>query len=280
MNARSVKITLALCLLFLPPVADSLRAQDSNLENAASPAPSPGRRGPGYGAPTGPAVELPTFNIQIENGQLILAPLKDRQTPWTATHEYSVPATIDNLSKYLGVIDTNLNIVLSPGVGDIVISNLKLSTRNVRAVHQAIAVSSGGAILNNDVSGANFGGMNGNGMGATLTFVGANSQSNHRPSVEVFNLTGYIQSLGKVDDKVVAQKVDELKELILFTLTDLNSSTELPNFKFHSGTKLFIVIGKPEAIEVTRKIINALSGQQRNGEVDLMLDTPPPSDQK
>lgn len=188
---------------------------------------------------------------------------------------------MDNLSKYLRAIDTNLNIVLSPDVGNITIPNLKLNTRNVIALHEAIAVASGNAIFDNSGSpGFGFVGSSENKTAPNLTFVSARSHT--RPSVEVFNLSGYIQSLGKVDDKVIAQKLDELKEIIAATVRDQNNndiSAELPNFKFHSGTKLFIVIGKPEAIEVTRKIINALSGQQPSAKTNPALDTPPPSDQ-
>jgi len=282
MNARPVKTTIALCLLSLSPLTSTLHAQDTNVENSAPIQSSPGRRGPNFGGQRGINVEtLPIFNIQIENGQLLLAPLKDHQNPWTATLDSSVPATMDNLSKYLRAIDTNLNIVLSPDVGNITIPNLKLNTRNVIALHEAIAVASGNAIFDNSGSpGFGFVGSSENKTAPNLTFVSARSHT--RPSVEVFNLSGYIQSLGKVDDKVVVQKLDELKEIIAATVRDQNNndtSAELPNFKFHSGTKLFIVIGKPEAIEVTRKIINALSGQQPSAKTNPALDTPPPSDQ-
>jgi len=288
MNARPLKITITLCLFFLSTLTGSLRAQDTGLEDANS---SPGRMGPGQGRVMagGPPV-APLFNIQIENGRLSLEPLKDKptQNPWSATLaranssapgtiDTSIPATIDNLSKYMRVIDTNLNIVLSPDVGNIVVQNLKLNTRNVGAVHEAIAVASGGAILNNG-GGGGFGRPNG--MGANLTFV--SGRSNTRPSVEVFNLTGYIQTLGKVDDTIVREKIDGLLKLTQSTLVDdmKMSPGDQPNFKFHPGTKLLIVVGKPEAIDLARKIINALPGQQPNAKADLPLDSAAPPDQK
>jgi hypothetical protein len=294
MNARTVKITLPLCLLFLSTLGDSLRAQDNNPENPAPPPAAPlVRRGPGYGGPAEAPV-APIFNIQIENGRLSLEPLRGKptQNPWSATLavadasapgtiDTSVAATMDNLSKYLRVIDTNLNIVLSPGVSDIVISDLKLNTRNARAVHEAIVVASGGAILDNGGGGGGgfFGGQNG--MGNNLTFV--NARSHDQSSIEVFNLSGYIQTLGKVDEIEVMRKIDLLQQLIRNTIQDLHhfkSAAEIPDFKFHSGTKLLIVIGKPEALEVSRKIVNALSGQSKNGEVNQLLDSPPPPAQK
>ena len=82
-----------------------------------------------------------------------------------------------------------------------------------------------------------------------------------------------------MNDDVVHQNLDELQLLIKNTLLQLDGSSDQPDFKYHPGTKLLIVIGNPEAIEVTRKIVNALSGQQKNGKEDLRLDIPPPSDQ-
>jgi hypothetical protein len=97
----------------------------------------------------------------------------------------------------------------------------------------------------------------------------------------VFNLSGYIQTLGKVDDTIVRQKIDDLMKLTKSTLVDdMNMSPDdQPNFRYHPGTKLLIVVGKPEALDLARKIISALPGQQKSGAVDLPLDTRPSSDQ-
>lgn len=269
MNARIAKLALTLCSLSLLGFANSLPAQDTNAAETPQPA-SPGRRG---GLP--PNFEAgPTFDIQIEHGELSLAAFKNIQgrNPW-GTNTSSVDATVDNLSKYLRAIDPGLNIVLSPDVGNIVIPNLKLNTRLPRSISQAVSVASGGEI--SGPIGA------GGGLGAqgdrSLTFI-ANRPRGSKSSVEVFNLSGYIQSLGKVDAAVVRQKLDELQELIATTLKELpttKESSDLPDFKYHPGTKLFIVIGKPEAIEVTRKIVNALSGQQSHGREDLLESSQP-----
>ena len=296
MNARL--LALSLCLVSALNFAASIHAQETNSGDFSQPprdtnseTPQPGalgRRGgigsiqPGSFGGGGNIESGPAFDIQIENGELSLAYFKRRgQTnPWGTTNS-TVPATIDNLSKYLRAIDPNLNIVLSPDVGNFIIPNLKLNTHTPISISRAVSVASGGAVAGPDGPGS---GMFGGGLRGTersLTFIG-NRPRESKSSVEVFNLSGYIQSLGKVDDTVIQRKLDELQEIIRSTLQDtgiITSSTD-PNFKFHPGTKLLIVIGKPEAIEVTRKIVNALSGQQKSGKEDLLLDMTPPSDQK
>jgi hypothetical protein len=235
---------------------------------------------------------LPTFDIQIANGQLSLAPLAPlanhpEVTNFWAPDAKTVPATMDNISLYLRATDPHLSVVLSPGTSGVTISNLKIKTSMLPQISDAISIASGNAVNGNGgfrPRGGFFGANGRQQIGeSTLTFTSRESESH--PTVEVFNLSGYIQTLGKVDDKVVSQKLDELQEMILSTLQDLRiykSSSDAPNFKYHPGTKLLIVIGKPEAIEVSRKIINALSGQPRNGQVDLLqsIDIPPATEQK
>ncbi len=294
MNARLLALTL--CLVSTLNLAALVHAQETNAGDVSQPHVDTdggrtqpgalGRRGPGAMQPGafgggGNFESAPTFDIQIENGELSLAPLKNApgKNPW-GTNTASVTATIDNLSKYLRAIDPNLNIVLSPDVGKLTISNLKLNTRAPISIAQAVSVASGGTIVG--PGGAGMGGFGGGLRGGerSLTFID-NERHESKPSVEVFNLSGYIQSLGKVDENVIQQKLDQLQEIIRSTLQDtgIRSSSTVPNFKYHPGTKLLIVIGKPEAIEVTRKIVNALSGQQRDGKEDPRLDTVPPPSQ-
>jgi hypothetical protein len=287
MNARIAKLFLMLCSVSLLNLS-ALRAQDTN--DSQVPQPSRGFAGrsgmpqqPGYRGPMDGPEEFPTFDIQIENGELSLAYFirREQKNPWGTTNS-TVPATIDNLSKYLRAIDPNLNIVLSPDVGKLTISNLKLNTRNPLSISQAVSVASGGTIAGSDgrMGGAFGGGLRG--AERSLTFV-ANQRHESKPSVEVFNLSGYIQTLGKVDEKVVSQKLDELENNLIFPTYDSlhvrQTGDDLPTFRYHSGTKLLIVIGNPDAIEVTRKIVNALPGQQKYGKEDVLLDTPPPSSQ-
>jgi hypothetical protein len=294
MNARLVKLAFTLCLISLLNLAGILHAQDTNTEEVPPPPgyangggpQQPGRRGGTGVGPMGNAQVLPMFDIQIENGQLSLAPLKDQteiKKIW-GTGVSSVPATIDNITKYLRAVDPQLNVILSPEVGPVTIYNLKLNTRLLGSISDAISVASGGAIRGNGAGRGGGGGGEFFGGGARgergLTFAASNSESH--PAIEVFNLSGYIQTLGKMNEDGVRQKLDDLEGLITETLKDLHvtkSSADLPNFKYHAGTKLLIVTGKPETIDVTRKIVNALSGQQTYGRTDL-LDVTVPSEQK
>ena len=280
MRKHLFTFAFALSTVCLLNFTGSLQAQDTNTtEGTLPPGAFAARR-----AFEASVESLPTFNIQIENGQLSLASFKTmpEKNPW-GTNVLSVLATVDNLSKYLRAIDPNLNIVLSPDVGGFTIANLKLNTRAPLSIAQAVSVASGGTIVGPGAgSGGGFGGGF-RGAERSLTFI-ANRPRESKSSVEVFNVSGYIQTLGKVDDKVVSQKLDELENKLIFpTLDDLNilnTGDRVPTFKYHPGTKLLIVISKPEAIEVVRKIINALPGQQANGKADLTLDTTAPSDQK
>ena len=302
MNARFVKLTIALCSLCLFHLAVSVRAQDANPDEVSPPpgyttnggVPQP----PGYGQSNLQAlrrqreeaamVPQPVFDIQIENGELSLAPLaghSELTNFWgRSPGRKTVPANMENLSRYLRATDTNLSVILSPGIGNFTISNLKIKTSFLRSIQDAINVASGNTIEGNAGFGGGrqgFGGFGSANRENSITF--ASSRSATRSSVEVFNLSGYIQTLGKVGDDVVTRKIDELQDLVQETLQrvpGVNASTDFPNFKYHPGTKLLIVIGKPEDIEVTRKIINALSGQQTNGKTDLLLDMAPASDQK
>lgn len=274
MNARLVKLTLILCSLSLLNVAGSLHAQDTNATEA-----TPQGR-PSRGASQPNVESSPEFDIQIENGKLSLAPLKDtpEKNPW-GTNFYSVSATIDNLGKYLRAVDPSLNIVLSPEVGNLKIANLKLNTRFPQSIVQAVSVASDGVIVGPMGRGdIGFGGFRG--AERSLTFI-ANRPRESKPSVEVFNLSGYIQTLGKVDDEIIREKIDDLQRLTRSTLVDdmRLSPEDQPNFKYHPGTKLLIVVGKSEAIDLARKIINALPGQQTSGKSDWLLDMKTQSDQ-
>jgi len=93
-----------------------------------------------------------------------------------------------------------------------------------------------------------------------------------RRSVEVFNLSGYLQQLPKQDEKAVSENVNMLEVVINQTLEQLkpegfsDEDGPYPDFQFHRGANLFIVIGPPIAIEVARKVVNALPGQQSGGD--------------
>jgi hypothetical protein len=262
MNARLLKPTRML-LLLLSLVLMSCLAHAQSASTGEIPPP------PAYGN----TVNSP-YDIQIQNGVLLLAPLKGRvdvKAIWGPGDIHGVPATIGNLAKYLRAADTNLNIVISPGAEDMKIGDLILRSRDMKALTEAVTVATDSKIRGSPLSGKD-----------NWTFY-APSQPTAERTVEVFNLSGYIQSLGQSDPDAVAKSLDEMRDLILSTLRQLHpsgySSTDDPQFRYHSGTKLLIVTGSREAIEVSRKIVNALSGQQTSNRGD-QLDKPALAPQK
>jgi hypothetical protein len=55
-------------------------------------------------------------------------------------------------------------------------------------------------------------------------------------------------------DKVLAQ----ISEVVTETLTKLQPNAKPPEFQFHPGSNLLVVIGSPRAVEITHKVIAAL----------------------
>lgn len=258
MKARLLTLLLSLCLLpFL---------------TLAQPQPQPAAE-----APDTNAAGDQQYDIQIENEGLLIAPLKKR-IDVKALYEgqgepYSIPATIGNLVKYLRAADTNLTIVLSPGAADATIGDLKLHSGDMSALVAALYIATDGNVRGQPLPGKN-----------AWSIVSASKKTNTSRTFEVFNISGYINSLGKPSEDVLRQKVDEIRELtdeIQHSLVDtpnLIPQVDTPSFRFHPGTSLLIVTGTPDAISVARKIIDALPGQQTHGREDL-LDIIPPSNQ-
>ncbi len=82
-------------------------------------------------------------------------------------------------------------------------------------------------------------------------------------NIEVFNLTPYFEQLGELDKNEVMQNVVQIEDIIVQTLKQLkpDEPQEAPGFQFHAGANLLIVTAQPDALEVARKVVNALSAQ-------------------
>jgi hypothetical protein len=55
-----------------------------------------------------------------------------------------------------------------------------------------------------------------------------------------------------------SKRLDQLIEVVRTTLAKLGSREEVPEFDYHAGTYLLVVIGSDAAIDVTRKVVTAL----------------------
>jgi hypothetical protein len=241
MNARLHKLATLLCLLPLLALTQAAaHAQTVNADGIPLP--------PAYTANTSAR-----YNIEIENGVLSVDPLKNRvdsKALWGNGNISSVPATIGNLTKFLRAVDTNLNIVLSPGTAEQTISDLKLRSGDMKALVEAVGIATGNKVRGSQLNGKD-----------NWTFMTQQKQSSGR-TVEVFNLSGYIQTLSTNDIDLITRKLDELQLLIRETLQSSGyTSAGDTVFRYHPGTHLMIVTGSPDAIDITRKIVNALSSQ-------------------
>ena len=106
---------------------------------------------------------------------------------------------------------------------------------------------------------------------------------------KALNLTPYSdpESLlirkAKRDEKDISASLEQIMRIVSETLDQATQGKaeagSQPSFKFHPGANLFIVIGSPQAIEVTEKVVNALPGvagargyPPQNAETRLMDD--------
>ena len=85
----------------------------------------------------------------------------------------------------------------------------------------------------------------------------------------IFNLSKY---LGNRDEKEVDVALRELEQVVRQTGHMLDSSNPgkrrfHPQFNFHSGTKLLIVLGRPDELEVVQEVVKELQGQSATNKI-------------
>jgi len=92
----------------------------------------------------------------------------------------------------------------------------------------------------------------------------ANPLRRARRIAEVFNMSGYLDHLPQKDSNEVNRTLEEIKATVLEILDSLKGSNvsdnDRPQFQFHPGTRLLVVTGPPDAIEIARKVVGALTG--------------------
>lgn len=260
----------ALCLAAFGQTNHSL-AQE---QKAAIPVP------PGYAQPASQGPRTSPYLLDISNG--------------TLHHGNPVPATLGNVVSALREMWPDSNIAVAPDLAGVRIEDLKLrSVTELPDALDALRVASGYRFEWRRNSAA--GSMNpATGLpvpGAASQYslyvldLGLDSQGkplgHARRIVEAFNMSRYLDErirLGKspVDkatfDQMANECLGQIERIIRQTLESLKgdylTQSDHPDFQYHPGTGLLIVIGTPEAIDVARKVLTALPG----------VPAPPPSE--
>jgi hypothetical protein len=201
--------------------------------------------------PPGPRPVMPpgenqkTFDLVIRDG--------------TRMNGAQYPATIENLVEHLRQDYPDVNFVLTPGARSMVVENLELHSVDVSDFMKALEFATDGAVRGNRVS------------DNTWALLARNKTAEPAPDrqVEVFNLTGYLHNLGKTDDQGADEALHSIAKLVAdvveVTMRDLHedpAKVDHPSFQVHPGANLLIVVGSPRAIDITRKVVSALPGQQ------------------
>jgi hypothetical protein len=198
--------------------------------------------------PTNEAIPMPVlaaqtaptptpFDLEIRNGSII------------ENNKEVAPATVGSVMDYLKKAHKNFNIILGPGVADLRISDLVLHLPEYKdgIVFNAIAACVGDDAETSVIDAG--------------IFTIKTRQSNQVRQTQVFNLTNYLNPDGKADDTMLNDKLQTLIDIIFRTLDDLHPNTPSnlrPNFQFHRGANLLVVIGMTDAIEVSNQVVNAL----------------------
>jgi hypothetical protein len=209
--------------------------------------------------PPGPASE--PYALQIEEGTILRKGVK-------------LPATLGQVVDALREMYPKANLVASPEVTDLMVADLKLRSAELEETLEAVRVASGERFVwrrNGDQPGAidpttGLPVPSQPAKGASLYLLTAapgGPPTKARREVEVFNLRGYIATVNAgQDEKAIEDSLRKVQEIVRDTLERLNQgSAQGLDYQFHSGADLLIVIGPREAIEVARKVVEALPGQ-------------------
>ena len=213
-------------------------------------------------AVTGPKIE--GYDLEIKDGQLVRATGK-------------VEATLANVVDALRDRYTDANIVVSPGLGNLKIADLKLRAGRLGEQLQAVRVASGEKFEVQGPSGPipqQIDPNTGLPVGGPMTpdrglFVlrEAAPRPEKQRMVEAFNIGPYLEWLrfraGNNPADVTDKALAEIETILRDTMSDLKGDSpdlDHPTWQYHRGATLLVLIGTHDSIEVARKIINVLPG--------------------
>lgn len=136
------------------------------------------------------------------------------------------------------------NVVMGKDLGEVPIPELKLRNATVQLVAEALTITTEGRVRASVRS------------GDTLFLMGGGAKSG--PQLEAFNLSGYLREV-----KEPNRSLDQLERIVIESLVSMGGDrVATPAFRFYPEAKILVAIGTAPALEVTRKIIEALPGQQ------------------
>lgn len=237
-------------------------------------------------APTAPAApSVPStgsrvaWELEIEDGALLHRDGK------------KVPADLQSVISYLRDFYP-ANIVLAPGLSQIPLQDLKLTTFDWEQALEALKVASGDAFTwRRRAPGQS--GSHGSEVDPTTGMVivmpslpaprtsedlyvltpNPDAAPRSKRSVEVFNLANYLRG----NDP--AKALTDIETILADTLRELdeNQAGSPPRLQFHRSAGLLIVMGSPDQISVARQIIMALPEVSSSAASPAAQGVPPTS---
>jgi hypothetical protein len=186
-------------------------------------------------------------------------------------------ATLGNAVEVLRERYPDANIVLSPGLGALKISDLKLRAGRLADVLEALRIASGEKFIVQghagppDINPATGLPANPKKPEADLFILrGESSPSETVRTVEAFNIDPYLKWFeSKPHDnreEDASKSLEELKRMIWDAIANLKgndaSQSDMPSFSFHAGANVLVVTGTRQAVDVAQKIIRALPGEE------------------
>lgn len=219
-----------------------------------------------------------TYDIDVSDGILIWTGAKRKD------NANRVPATIKNVVDLLREMYPDANFVMSPGVGDYSLNELKLRSSSVVATLEAIVVASESSVRWRSDS-AHLSPIN-PGIGLPMSppppvaqndkvlyileLAGNPASRQANLQVEAFNISNYLGGVSEEEtekrmvqiEHMARQTVDEYSDIAQRASKTKAMST--PSIRFHRGANLVIIIGEPEGVAVAAKVIGALPGARRS----------------
>lgn len=217
-----------------------------------------------------------TYEIEIKDGQLSSWRLEGPGA--TAGATTTQPATVSNAVKLLRDIYPDVNIMVEPGVGPIIIGDCDLRSSKPDLDLDAFSFATGKKFICHQ----EFSSIRPPTQQVLLMVVSNNLVTRPVPEerrVVAFNLTPYCAITFNETNQAeraasIQHGVDNLKSIILTTVNAMNGSTTAhpPEIEFYPEADLLIVIGSTHDLQAARTIVAALPGMF--GSVPEILENP------